>query len=216
MSTKINVSLIQFNPASLQAVDNGLRMCEYAEAEAKQGANLIVFPELSNTGYIEPLVAGQPIADGTLHPSQFARKLHEAAATLDCLLIESLREIAESHRMHIVAGLALRDATQRGVLYNSSVLIGPDGLLGVYHKIHLWHCEKLYFTPGRRLDVFDTSLGTLGMQVCYDIRFPEVTRILSLKGATIVTSVWAAPFPVDKVLPDSDIFRHRAYTRAME
>ncbi|CAB3801569.1 (R)-stereoselective amidase [Paraburkholderia caffeinitolerans] len=219
MSAKINVSLVQFNPASLQAAENGLRMCEFAQAEAKQGANLIVFPELSNTGYVEPLVAGQPISDGvggTLHPGEFAQRLQAAAATVDGPLIEQLRGIAERYKTHIVAGLALRDATQRGVLYNSSALIGPDGLFSVYHKIHLWHCEKLYFTPGRRIDVFDTALGKLGMQVCYDIRFPEITRIMSLKGATIVTSVWAAPFPVGKALADGDIFRHRAYTRATE
>jgi predicted amidohydrolase len=216
MKSKINVSLVQFEPEFLHRDANASRMCAFARDEARQGAQLIVFPELSNTGYVEPLAAGEPVYEGTLTHAQYASRLHEAASTPDGPLIDSLSTIAKEYRTHIVAGLALREPVHGGLLHNASVLIGPTGLIGIYRKIHLWHSEKLYFAPGRRLDVFDTDAGRIGMQICYDIRFPEVTRILGLKGAQIVTSVWAAPWPLGVPLDDDDAFRHRAYTRAME
>jgi omega-amidase len=216
MRRTVKASLIQFEPKPLDATGNGKRMCEYAEREAAAGADLIVFPELSNTGYIEPVAAGLPILDGRLDTSAYARELHEASATLAGPLVEKLRAIAERYRTHIVSGLALRSAERPGLLHNASALVGPDGLIGVYEKVHLWHCEKLYFAGGRRIDAFETSFGKLGMQICYDIRFPEITRLLSLKGATIITSVWASPYPEGALPKDPDIFKHRAYTRAIE
>jgi omega-amidase len=216
MRKSIKVSLIQFEPKALDANGNGRRMGEHAEREAAAGADLIVFPELSNTGYIEPVAAGLPILEGRLDTAAYARELHAAATTLEGALIEKLRAIADRFSTHIVAGLALRSAERPGLLHNTSVLLGPDGLVGVYEKVHLWHCEKLYFAAGRRIDAFETSFGKLGMQVCYDIRFPELTRILSLKGATVITSVWASPYPEGAPPKDPDIFKHRAYTRAIE
>jgi len=83
-----------------------------------------------------------------------------------------------------VSGFNERD---NGVLYNSAILIGPRGYVGKYRKMHLFMNEKDYFKPGNvGLPVFDIRLCTIGMLVCFDWIFPEVWRILALKGAEIV------------------------------
>ena len=85
-------------------------------------------------------------------------------------------------------------------LFNTAVLIGPQGFIGKYRKAHLWNLEKLWFTPGNTgFPVFDTPIGRIGMLICWDIWFPEVPRILSQQGADIICSlnnwVWT-PAPV--------------------
>ncbi len=73
------------------------------------------------------------------------------------------------------------------LLYNSAVLVGPDGLVGSYRKTHLPFLGVDRFTaPGDELPVYDTPLGRIGLEICYDLRFPEATRTLALKGAEIV------------------------------
>jgi 5-aminopentanamidase len=73
-------------------------------------------------------------------------------------------------------------------LYNAAVLVGPDGLIGSYRKTHLpFLGVDRFVTPGDELKVFDTALGRIGLIICYDLRFPEVTRTLALHGADLVT-----------------------------
>src|SRR6266705_4391460 len=73
------------------------------------------------------------------------------------------------------------------LLYNSAVLVGPDGLVGSYRKTHLpFLGVDRFVVPGDELTVYDTPLGRIGLEICYDLRFPEATRALALKGAEIV------------------------------
>ena len=67
------------------------------------------------------------------------------------------------------------------------MLVGPDGLIGTYRKTHLpFLGVDRFVTPGDEFQVFDTPLGRIGVEICYDLRFPEVTRTLALRGADIV------------------------------
>jgi predicted amidohydrolase len=93
--------------------------------------------------------------------------------------------LARRHSLHLVTGLVERDAH---LIYNVAVLIGPDGsLIGKYRKICLPRGEiEGGITPGHDYPVFDTSLGRIGMMVCYDGFFPEVARELSNRGAEII------------------------------
>lgn len=216
MSRKLEVSLAQMDLAPLAPAHNGERLVEIATAEAKAGAGLIVFPELCNTGYVEPLAPGGGFSSGCATHAEYAERLHAASADQDDALIQSLSAIADRHATHIVAGLALRSATQSGVLYNASLLLGPGGLRACYAKAHLWHNEKLYFTPGRSMPVSDIQTARLGMQICYDIRFPEITRCLTLQGAEVITNVWASFRRADEPIEDEGLFHHRAFTRAQE
>jgi predicted amidohydrolase len=216
MTEKAKASLVQIDAAALAPTRNLQRMCEFASREAANGARLIIFPELANTGYVEPLAPGGSIDPAFGEHAEYAARLYAASEPPGGAVTQALAGICRDHGAHIVAGLSLRDPQLPGVIYNASVLFGPDGVMGTYRKIHLWHCEKLYFTPGDGLEVHRTTLGTLGMQVCYDIRFPEVTRSLTLKGAEIVCSVWASFRKTDAPLDDPDLFKHRAYTRSVE
>jgi predicted amidohydrolase len=86
--------------------------------------------------------------------------------------------------MHAVCGLLERDGD---ALRNSAVLVSPGGLVGTYRKTHLPFLGVDRFTvPGDELPVYETPLGRIGVEICYDLRVPEVTRTLALRGADLV------------------------------
>lgn len=98
--------------------------------------------------------------------------------------------LARTHRLHVVLGLLERD---RHLIYNTAVLLGPDGqLIGKYRKVCLPHSEvEKGIAPGHEYPVFDTSIGKIGMMICYDGFFPEVARELSNRGAEVIAwPVW--------------------------
>jgi len=91
---------------------------------------------------------------------------------------------AKKLNLHIVSGFHEID---NNLLYNTSVLIGPSGIIGKYRKIHLFMNEFDFFEKGNLgLPVYDIGICKVGMLICFDWVFPEVWRILSLKGADIV------------------------------
>ena len=93
-------------------------------------------------------------------------------------------EIASKHKLHLVAGICERAGAK---LFNSAVLIGPGGYIGTFRKVHLWNEENLYFEPGDLgFPVFHTTIGRIGMAICYDGWFPETYRLAALQGADIV------------------------------
>lgn len=209
----IKASLVQFDAKPLAPVHNFARMRDFITAEVDAGAELIVFPELANTGYVEPLVPGHAFVSDV---ADYGEALCVACADPKGEEIAALVALAQNNRVTLVLGLGLRDPLRAGVIYNASVLITPEGTVARYVKIHQWQNEKLYFTPGDKVPVF-SALGTrLGMQICYDIRFPEITRILAHQGASLVTSVWASFGADGAPVADEGLFIHRAYTRAIE
>ena len=94
-------------------------------------------------------------------------------------------DLAKAHGLHIVAGLVEREGR---LIYNTAVLLGPDGaLIGKYRKVTLPRTEiEAGVTPGTEYPVFDTRIGRIGMMVCYDGFFPEPARQLSIRGAEII------------------------------
>lgn len=103
---------------------------------------------------------------------------------LDGPLVKRFCECAKKRSMHIVAGLYL---TIDGKTYNCAVLIDDEGsIIGVHRKIHLPAGEEFQVAHGDRIDVFDTKLGRIGLQVCWDMQFPETARIQALMGADLL------------------------------
>ncbi|UPA27581.1 nitrilase family protein [Shinella oryzae] len=165
----LKVASIQMEPVFGETAGNVARSIALLEEAAEKGARLAVLPELCNTGYVfesrsELRALAEEIPAG---PSTTA--WIEAARRLD---------------MHIVAGITERDGE---VFYNSAVIVGPSGYIGRYRKVHLWGEEALYFTPGDLgFPVFDTPVGKIGCQICYDCWFPESFRLAALQGAELM------------------------------
>ena len=215
MKPVVKASLVQFASDWLQTERNTGRMQDFAEAEAKAGQDLIVFPELCNTGYITPVEVEEPCGFPGKTYAEFAAAYMRAAETVPGPTTDALCEVAHKYGIHVVVGLAQRHPVIPFSLYNAAVLIGPGGIIGVHHKVHIPLNEKQYFYPGNTVETFKTDLGTLGMQVCYDGRFPEITRVLALKGAEIVCSLWCVPAIF--TVPDAEnSLKYRTYTRAQE
>jgi predicted amidohydrolase len=181
-TSPVRVAVVQFDPqVGMQNREANLRRSlELALEAANDGANLIVLPELSSTGYF-------------FNNRQDAFEHSEAVPSGPS--VQSWMDFARQHKVYLVAGLTERDGMQ---LFNTGVLVGPDGFIGKYRKAHLWNLEKLWFTPGDLgFPVFDTPIGRIGLLICWDIWFPEVARILSQQGADIICSlnnwVWTPP-----------------------
>jgi predicted amidohydrolase len=95
-----------------------------------------------------------------------------------------LIELARDRRMHLVAGLPEHAGSR---CYNSAVLVGPQGFIGLYRKTHLFHEETLYFSPGDTgFRVWDIGAAKVGILVCFDWFYPEAARTLALRGADIL------------------------------
>jgi predicted amidohydrolase len=141
-----------------------------AVAEAVDaGADVVVLPELVTSGYVFESIDEAAAVAITPQHAVFA----EWAA-------EAVRGSAV-----VVGGFC--EQGDDGLLYNSAAVVDGSGVLGVYRKTHLWDREKLFFQPGAQAPrVFDTSAGRIGVLVCYDLEFPELTRLLALAGAELI------------------------------
>lgn len=135
----------------------------------EKGANLLILPELFNTGSMitdraEAYALAESIPDG-------------ASVTL-------LLELAQTHGVYVVASLLERQGAD---LFNTAVLVGPDGLVGKYRKLHPCEDEVYWVEPGDLgLPVFHTPIGRIAMLICLDAYYPETARICAMQGADII------------------------------
>ncbi len=104
--------------------------------------------------------------------------------------------LAREHDVHVVFGMP-EESEVKGVIHNVAVFVSPKGLIGRYRKIHLpTHSvfeERRYYRPGQEASVFKTDIGTIGLNICYDLYFPELTRLQALQGAELVVCISASP-----------------------
>jgi len=141
-------------------------------------ADLVVLPELCTTGY-------QFTSPEEL--SSLVEPVPESYA------VKEITGLCSRKHFHAIFGMA---ETSGGRLFNSAVCVGPDGVVCVYRKVHLFFEEKFLFTPGEgEFPVFDVGDVRIGVMVCFDWVFPEVVRVLALRGADVVCQ------PANLVLP---------------
>ena len=111
--------------------------------------------------------------------------------------IQHLKKIAKTNRCYLVFGMPLNDDTVDGLIYNASVLIHPNGTVDAYKKWFLPTSgpfeEKIFFDQGEELPVISTRFGKIGMLICYDIYFPELTKALTMQGAQLLICISASP-----------------------
>lgn len=162
----MRVGYLQFDPIFAEVKRNLDRV---AERLSRETCDLMVLPELFASGYqfvseTEVRALAEPVPDGPT--------------------TQRLVEIARERNMHLAAGLPERGADG---CYNSAVLVGPQGFIGLYRKTHLYFEETLWFRPGNTgFQVWDLGVAKVGLMVCFDWYYPESARTLALKGAEII------------------------------
>ena len=168
----VKIACCQIEPRVGRKEENLEKTLRFAEEAADEGAIVILLPELANTGYV-------------FNTRSEAFGLSEEVPGGET--IRAWEELAMRRGVYLAAGMAEREG---GRLYNSSVLMGPEGYIGKYRKLHLWNREKLFFEPGDLgLPVFHTPLGRLAMYLCWDMWFPELTRIYALQGVDLILNI---------------------------
>lgn len=163
----IDIAQIQFDPQVGKLASNFVKV-EKLLAKAMD-ADLVVLPELANSGY-NFIDRDQALTfASTVEKSEF---------------VEMLAETAKKQNQYIVSGFHEKDGTE---LFNTSLFISPKGKIEKYRKIHLFMNEKQIFSRGNLgLPVFEMDSYRLGMLICFDYLFPEIWRVMALKGADII------------------------------
>jgi predicted amidohydrolase len=179
MQDKFRIALAQISCEQGNKEKNLETIRENVAKAKREGAQLVIFPELSLTGYV--------VRD----------QIYELAERIHGPSTRFVEELAKESKLHIIFGMPEASEKAQATLYNSAILVGPKGVIGKYHKMYLpTHSvfeEKRYFRPGYQVAVFDTKLGKIGLVICYDIYFPEVTRLTRLKGAQLIVCISASP-----------------------
>ncbi|MDQ5853596.1 MAG: nitrilase/cyanide hydratase and apolipoprotein N-acyltransferase, partial [Chloroflexota bacterium] len=170
ISDQYRVAAIQFEPLLGAQAENIARLLELVETAARDGARLIVLPEMATTGYcwydrddIRPYV--EPIPGPTT---------------------DAFTRLAEQYGCYVVVGMP-EVAPHTGIFYNSAALIGPAGVVGTYRKTHSFAGDHKWAKDGDLgLPVWETPLGRIGILICMDAGFFEPARLLALAGADVL------------------------------
>lgn len=174
----MKVGYLQFNPIFGEKKTNLKRINVFLRQGAEVDADLIVLPELCNTGYA---------FRSRIEIEKLSEKIPEGVTT------QHFEKLSEEYNIHVVLGLCEED---NGKFFNSAILTGPKGFISVYRKSHLFGKEKCWFSKSNGpIAVQRTPKARLGIMICFDWVFPEVARILSLKNAQIICH------PANLVLP---------------
>jgi predicted amidohydrolase len=179
MKTKIKLALAQTSSKRESKSENLLKIEKLTLKAKQQGADLIIFPEMSLTGYV------------------LLDQVYELAETIPGSATQKIEHLAKKTGMHIVFGMPELSEKTQATVFNTAVCVGPQGLIGKYRKMYLpTHSvfeEKRYFRPGYEPAAFQTEVGNIGLTICYDIFFPEVYRLTRLKGAKLIICISASP-----------------------
>lgn len=186
---EITIATVQMKPTLGEVEDNLVKMSDFvSKIASQQRVDLIVFPELATSGF------------------ELGVRFTEVAQRVPGPTVNLLAQRAAEFGVHIAFGMVTKEKVE-SILFNSAVLVGPDGeMIGMYNKIHLRGEERMAFREGFRMPVFETEIGQIGLLLGWDLAFPEVARSLALDGAELlcVMGNWET----------SQIEEWRAYVRA--
>src|SRR5689334_884584 len=181
--TKTNIACAQIDCALGDPKKNREKIVRTIHAAAERDAQLVVFPECALTGYaFNALDEAIPFAE-----------------RVDGRSAQAIAEACRETKAHAIVGFIEAD---RGKFYNAAMLVGPQGFIGSYRKVHLPYIGiDRFLTPGDRpFQVFELPFGKVGVNICYDISFPEPARVLKLLGAELIalitnwpTAAWRSP-----------------------
>ncbi len=148
-------------------------MARLVRVARQEGAALVCFPEMNLTGY-----SNSP-------------DVRHVAEQIPGPVSRRVEELARTENMVILAGMAEKD--EEGRIFVSHLAVGPDGLAGVYRKLHMAPPEQAVFSPGNDIPLFHLPEMTFGIQICYDAHFPELSTLMAQKGADAIFIPHASP-----------------------
>lgn len=172
---KLKIAAIQMEPQLGQVGRNRKKITEFVRKAGKMDVDLIVLPELANSGYN--------------FPNQ--KMVKETAERIPGETTQQLMELSKEFATTVVVGI---NEGAGEVFYNSAGIVTPHGI-ETYRKVHLFNREKEFFECGETFKVVETEHAKVGVMVCFDWFFPESVKILALKGAEIIAH------PSNLVLP---------------
>ncbi|MCP4624441.1 MAG: nitrilase [bacterium] len=173
MKNDIRIAAAIFNSIVNQPLNNLDRMIPLIEEAKQQDANLICFPELNVTGY------------------STRASIEHSAEPIPGPISRRLQKMALEFQIVILAGMAEKD--DNGRIFASHLVVGPDEISGIYRKIHIAPPEIGIFTAGDSIPVFEAGGVILGIQLCYDVHFPELSTRMAVDGADIIFMPHASP-----------------------
>lgn len=193
---EITVATVQMKPELGEVEDNLVKMSEFVtKIASQQKVDLILFPELVTSGY------------------ELGVKFTQVAQLTPGPTVNLMAQRAQQLGVYIGFGLVTKERVE-SILYDSAVLIGPDGeMIGEYHKIHLKGEERMAFREGYRMPVFETEFGMLGLILGWDLAFPEVARSLVLDGAELLCAL--ASWDQEDIDEWKTYLKARAYENAV-
>ena len=192
MPDEIKIAAVQMEPRLMKPRENLESILNAIREAAGNQANLIVFPECSLTGYIfSSRQEALPFAETIPGPS-----------------IEKLAPLCQELKVYVVFGLLEKEGDG---LFNAVALVGPRGLMAGYRKNHLpfLGIDRFVDIGNRPFQVHQTPIGNIGLEICYDIAFPESSRVMTLMGADILAL--ATNFPQGRGEKYSHVISARAF-----
>jgi predicted amidohydrolase len=167
-----NIACAQIDCVLGEPQTNLRKIISCLRSAAERDSKLVMFPECALTGY-----AYNSLAEAI----PFAERIDGRSS-------EAIAGACREAGTHAVAGFIERDGDK---FYNAAMLVGPDGVIGSYRKVHLPFIGiDRFLSPGdRQFNVFDLPFGKLGLNICYDISFPEAARVLKLMGAELIVLI---------------------------
>ena len=173
MKTDVRIAAVILNCPVGRIADNLDRMAGWVEAAKKQGAEVVCFPEMNITGY------------------STGANIKNVAEPVPGKISESVLAMAQEFSIVILAGLA--EADLAGRIFASHLVATDHGLAGVYRKVHIAPPENEIFTAGDSVPLFDINGFKLGIQLCYDAHFPELSTRMATEGADAIFMPHASP-----------------------
>ncbi len=171
----VRICVVQYQVRSVKSFDEFAQQCEFfIDTASDYKSDFVLFPELFTTQLLSCVESTRP--------GQAARRLAEFTPQF----LDMFIDMAVKYDINIIGGSQF--VVENDTLYNIAYLFRRDGTIGKQYKIHVTPSERKWWgvSPGNRVEVFDTDCGPIAIQICYDIEFPELTRIAANKGAQLV------------------------------
>lgn len=169
---EIRIALVQMQSKTGMVDENITIVQSFIKEAARKNVDIVCFPELCMQGY-------------------HREKAHLTAETIPGELSKAVSGMARQAGLAVLAGIAEKSGT--GKPYITHLVAFPDGAIQTYRKTHLGKSEIPHFTPGDEIKVFSCDKARFSMQICWDLHFPEMSTILSLKGTEIIFAPHASP-----------------------